>query len=176
MWACIASRRLWACRLHARAAQEHTSLMPTSSPVCRFVPKKISPKDPPPSFLPIRYFPAIRTSSDIVAAAAPTAAPGLCCAHAPCSSALRLILCNQQQVRGTIKCLFPTDRGERKAGLLKRLAHERIQGMHSYTCKHCKYNIRACRQQRQCRSTFPAHTCTAAPRLSPCCNGVLNEF
>lgn len=39
-----------------------TSLMPTSSPVCRFVPKNISPKLPPPSLRPKRYFPAIRIS------------------------------------------------------------------------------------------------------------------
>jgi hypothetical protein len=44
-----------------------TSLMPTSSPVCRLVPRKISPKDPPPSLRPSLYFPAIKMSKEHIA-------------------------------------------------------------------------------------------------------------
>jgi hypothetical protein len=68
--------------------------MPTSSPVCRLVPRKISPKDPPPSFLPSRYLPAIRMSRDILAARCRCCRRRCCCRRAParCRCALPVLV------------------------------------------------------------------------------------
>lgn len=72
-----------------------TSLMPTSSPVCKLVPRKISPKDPPPSLRPNLYFPAIRMSSEhiaVVAAEGGLQGPWTAKATGPCNYRVRELL------------------------------------------------------------------------------------
>jgi hypothetical protein len=89
-----------------------TSFMPTSSPVCRLVPRKISPKEPPPSFRPSLYFPAIRMSREHIAVA-PTAAG---CTAAP--DALQLRSGVQHYFNNVLVCCSTPSSGRQQPGRL----------------------------------------------------------